>query len=296
MKIGYAFLFFIASALILCYAGCKSTEKGKNASLKFAPPGTNYLKDNLFIDEAEVTNLSWREYMYWIKKVYGEGSSQYIATLPDTLVWRNYIQDFKIRFNKDLSDIESLIYLYMRHPQYSHYPVVGISYEQAAAFCAWRTNRVNEVLYVEKHKEVTFPIDSSIVIPKKVLFRLPEEKEWEEAARLGFDSTRYSDKNADKISFNTLEASSMRSELEGYDRFTPMIELSLQPDKYNRYHLIGNVAEMISTRGIAKGGSYIHLLSDSYYTKRIVYTQPNYWLGFRCVCEILKHPVPAKTK
>ncbi len=289
MKIKYALSFFMVPALFLCCISCKNTEQEHLPKLKYAPPGTNHLKGNLFIDEAEVSNLSWREYMYWTKRVYGEASSEYNFTLPDTLVWRNCFYDFKIRTNQDITDMESLIYLYLRHPQYSHYPVVGITHEQAASFCAWRTNRVNEVLYVDKHKEVTFPIDSSIVIPKRVLFRLPEESEWEYAARVGFDSSRFADRNSDKIYYNTIEAASLREDMEGYDRFIPMLEISLQPDRYNRYHLIGNVAEMISTKGIAKGGSYIHSLDQSYYTNRIAYHKPTYWLGFRCICEILKN-------
>ena len=288
MKIGFALSFFIVPAFFLCCVSCKNTEDGPRAKLKHATPGTNHLLGNLFIDETEVSNLTWREYMYWTKKVYGDTSPQFAFTLPDTLVWRNYLYDFKVSTNDDLGDIESLVYLYMRHPEYSHFPVVGITYEQANAFCAWRTNRVNEALYVNKHKEVTFPIDSSILIPKRVLFRLPEESEWEYAARAGFDSSRYADKKTDKIYYNTLEVSYRREDMESYDRFIPMLEISLQPDKYNRYHLIGNVAEMISTKGIAKGGSYVHTLNDSYYTKRIGYTKPNYWLGFRCVCEILQ--------
>jgi len=290
MKTGFVLSLFIIPAIVFSCFSCKNTEQKQKVSLKTPPPGTNYLMGNLFIDEAEVTNLSWREYMYWTKKAYGDASSEFLSTLPDTLVWRNYLKDFKVKTNQDLTDIESLIYLYMRHPQFSHFPVVGITYEQAAAFCAWRTNRVNEVFYVNKHKEVTFPIDSSIVIPKRVLFRLPDESEWEYAAKAGFDSARYADNNSYKVHYNTLEASSLREEEESYNRFIPMIEISLQPDKYNRYHLIGNVAEIISTKGIAKGGSYIHSLDNSYYTKQIVYKKPNYWLGFRCVCEILNVP------
>lgn len=293
MKIGFALSFFLAPAFMLSSFSCKNTEQQQPAKLKFAPPGTNHLLGNLFIDETEVSNMSWREFMYWTKRVYGDGSPEFTYTLPDTLVWRNYLYDFKARTYNDEADIESLIYLYIRHPQFSHYPVVGITHEQAAAFCAWRSNRVNEVIYVDKHKEVTFPIDSSIVIPKKVLFRLPEESEWEYAAQVGFDSSKfekYATQSTDKIYYNTKEASSIREEMEGYDRLIPMPERSLQPDKYNRYHLIGNVAEMINTKGIAKGGSYIHTLEQSYYTNRIEYHKPNYWLGFRCVCEILKQP------
>ncbi len=106
--------------------------------------------------------------MYWTKKVYGAESVKYKSTLPDTLVWKSCFSDFKLKTNQDWTDIESLVYLYLRHPQYSYFPVVGISFEQANNFCSWRTNRVNEVLYVNKHKNVKFPIDSSILIPKRV--------------------------------------------------------------------------------------------------------------------------------
>src|SRR4030095_12345283 len=191
------FFVILNTLTVLSLGGCshQNSPDVKQAKLKFAPPGTNHLVGNIFIDEMEVSNMSWREYMYWTKRVYGEESAEFIFTLPDTLVWRNYLYDFKARTYNDQAEIESLIYLYIRHPQFSHYPVVGITYEQAAAFCAWRSNRVNEVLYVDKHKEVTFPIDSSIVIPKRVLFRLPKESEWEYAAQVGFDSARFVDRN-----------------------------------------------------------------------------------------------------
>jgi hypothetical protein len=39
---------------------------------------------------------------------------------------------------------------YFRHPAYSDYPVVGVSWEQAEAYCAWRTDRVNEQILVKK--------------------------------------------------------------------------------------------------------------------------------------------------
>lgn len=232
--------------------------------------------------------MTWREYIYWTKRVYGAESAAYKSTLPDTLVWKSCFNDFKIKINQDWTDIESLVYLYLRHPQYSNYPVVGISFEQANSFCSWRTSRVNEVFYVNKHKNVTFPIDSSIVIPKKVLFRLPSEEEWEYAARAGFDSSKYTHNNVRKTYYNTLETSSIRIVTNNNEHFIPMVESALMPDRYNRYHLLGNVAEMIDYKGIAKGGSYIHSNNDSHYSKRILYSQPAYWLGFRCVCEILE--------
>ena len=179
-----------------------------------------------------------------------------------------------------------MVLVYLRYPQFSHYPVVGISFEQAKQFCSWRTNRVNEVYYVHEHKNVTFPIDSSNVIPKRVDFRLPSEEEWEYAAKAGFDTTRFIN-NEYKFYFNTLETAALRIIDEDYEQFIPMKNFSLKPDRNNRYHLIGNVAEMIDKKGVAKGGSYIHTISESYFTNRIKYSKPTYWLGFRCVCEVL---------
>ena len=285
---------YVAFALLLGLLSdlswsCKNTQKSRKAHLQSAPPGTNHLFENYFIDETEVTNLSWREYMYWTKRAYGAESPQFKSTLPDTLVWKNCYKQFTTKRYQDHTAIESLVYLYLRHPSFSQFPIVGISFEQAVRFCEWRTNRVNEVFYVNKHKEVTFPIDSSIVIPKRVFFRLPTEEEWEYAARAGYDSTKQSGAYSDKIYYNTLEASSIREISESYDRFTPMQGMSLQPDKYNRYHFTGNVAELISEKGIAKGGSFIHSMKESYYKNRIAYNAPDYWLGFRCICEILPY-------
>ncbi len=289
MNINKFFALTILIGIVFSLFCCsnKNTPNSRKSKLKFAPPGTNHLFGKIFIDEAEVSNMSWREYMYWTKKVYGEESPQFHSILPDTLAWRNCDKDFTIKTNQDRTDIESLIYLYLRHPQYNHFPVVGISFDQATRFCAWRTNRVNEVLYVNEHINVTFPIDSSIVIPKKVLFRLPTEEEWEYAAKMAIDSSKFMNLKVDKLQFNTLETSAVREVKQSYDKFIPLQNLSLKPDKYNRYHLIGNVAEMVDMKGVAKGGSYIHSISDSYYSKRILYTKPAYWLGFRCVCEIL---------
>lgn len=229
--------------------------------------------------------MSWRDYMYWTRRVYGDESPEFKATLPDTLVWKNCYTDVILRSKQYCSKIKDMTLVYLRYPQFSHFPVVGISYDQAKQFCAWRTNRVNEVYYVYENKNVTFPIDSSNVIPRRVEFRLPTEEEWEFAAKAGFDTSRF-ENNSSKIYFNTFETAAYRKVDEDYEKFIPMKNYSVKPDRYNRYHLIGNVAEMTDIKGVAKGGSYIHTLKEGYYTQRINYHRPEYWLGFRCVCEV----------
>ena len=94
---------------------------------------------SFYMDKYEVSNLGWREYVDWMTYVFGQDNQAIIdATLPDSLVWRN-----EMAYN------EPYVENYFRHPAYSFYPVVGVSWDQAMAYCQWRTDRVNERLLVE---------------------------------------------------------------------------------------------------------------------------------------------------
>ena len=95
---------------------------------------------SFYIDETEVTNLAYREYLYWLSHVYASDYRfLYRQALPDTLVWRE-----RLAYN------ESMVELYFRHPAYQDYPVVGVSWEQATKFCEWRTDRVNELILMQE--------------------------------------------------------------------------------------------------------------------------------------------------
>ena len=95
---------------------------------------------SFYMDETEVTNYYWLEYLSWLQRVYGSSYPEVVRrALPDTLVWRE-----KLAFNEPHVDY------YLRHPAYRDYPVVGISWNQANDFCKWRTDRVNEQLLVRE--------------------------------------------------------------------------------------------------------------------------------------------------
>ena len=94
---------------------------------------------SFYMDETEVTNANYREYLYWIGRVYKDYPEVYKKALPDTLVWR-----------RPLAYNEPLVENYLRHPAYSDYPVVGVNWLQANDFCAWRTNRVNELILIKE--------------------------------------------------------------------------------------------------------------------------------------------------
>lgn len=94
---------------------------------------------SFYMDETEVRNIDWKEYLSWTKRVYQSYPQVWIDALPDTLVWR-----------EELSFNEPLVQTYFRHPSYDDYPVVGVSWLQVQEFCKWRSDRANEMLLIEK--------------------------------------------------------------------------------------------------------------------------------------------------
>ena len=98
---------------------------------------------SFYMDETEVTNLMYSEYLDWLKKLFPptEENYKYIynGAIPDTLVWRNRLGYNEIMTNN-----------YLRHPAFADYPVVGVTWLQAVEFSNWRTDRVNELILEEE--------------------------------------------------------------------------------------------------------------------------------------------------
>ena len=92
---------------------------------------------SFYMDETEVTNKMYSEYLYWVKTVFPPTEENYKniynGAIPDTLVWRN-----RLGYNETMTNN------YLRHPAYADYPVVGVNWIQATEFSKWRTDRVNE--------------------------------------------------------------------------------------------------------------------------------------------------------
>jgi gliding motility-associated lipoprotein GldJ len=94
---------------------------------------------SFYMDETEVKNVDYREYLFWLRRVYKDYPEVFRRALPDTLVWRS-----PMGFN------DPYVQYYFRHPSYNNYPVVGVSWIKANDFCLWRTDRVNEQLLIDE--------------------------------------------------------------------------------------------------------------------------------------------------
>ena len=128
---------------------------------------------SFYMDKYEVTNLNWNEYLHWLEVVFGASAPELIdKARPDHTVWRE-----DLAYNDPYEDN------YFTHPAFSFYPVVGVTWEQAMAYCQWRTDRVNEMALVKA---------GAIVVPPFADLQATDDEaykdEWETATGYEMDS------------------------------------------------------------------------------------------------------------
>ena len=237
----------------------------------FVPPGTVRVNETLFYDKNEVTNDEWRVYENWYKQKYGSTSIHYKNTLPDTLSWRI------------LTDDEPYQYEYYRNSAFNNHPVVGVTWEQANAYCKWRTAIVRSEMAKELNKNMNRP--------ESITYRLPTVTEWEEVASVG-----YSDKIQKRVDKKNWKVTQLRNVIsdsittrigEGKPNATITAPSNTYfPNRYGIFNLFGNVAEMTTEKGVAKGGSWNDRNSTVTVDAVFPYDDNASWLGFRCVCEV----------
>ncbi len=149
-----------------------------------------------------------------------------VEVYPDTTVW---IRDFTYSYNEPMHND------YFWHEAYGEYPVVGVSWKQAKAFCQWRTLNKNGS---QKERKRAF-VNS---------FRLPSEAEWEYAARGGLQGATFpwggpyakNDRGCFLANFKPL-----RGDYAADQALYTVEAKSYEPNDYNLYNMAGNVSEWV---------------------------------------------------
>jgi len=263
-------------------------EKGKPDesvfNIKTIDKSVAKITDSLYAGKYEVSNLLYHIFEFDIIK--NKKTELLKIALPDTLNWRD-----KYEYN------EPYVELYFRHPAYQNYPLVNISYEAATMFCEWLTEKYNASL-----KRVF----------KKVLFRLPTEKEWETAAKGGNNISFYPwgdrliqndhimcncrfvgdesikrDSLTGKLIIDPSGRAGLAGNLNDAADVTAPVD-SYYPNTFGLYNVCGNVAEMVKEKGISRGGGWRSPGGDVKIKSRNHYEKSACDLGFRYFMEIIE--------
>ena len=210
-------------------------------------PDVDYVEvmDSLFISREEAVdgvptfNVKLLNYRYtWFDrnnaakkggKIKNFMKNEILNVYPDTAVW---VKDFNYSYNDPMHQD------YFHHQSYGDYPVVGVSWEQANAFCNWRTRKKNDYLKSKKNR---------ISVPD---FRLPTEAEWEYAARGGLEFATYpwgsggtqSDRGCFLANFKPV-----RGNYAADGALYTMEAKSYNANDYGLYNMAGNVSEWTNT-------------------------------------------------
>lgn len=220
---------------------------------------------------------------------------QSIPVYPDTLVW---MVDYGYSKN------DPMVRDYFNNPAYDDYPVVGVTWEQANAYCVWLTRKYQGSRVSKKHP--------------KLEFRLPTAAEFEYASKAGREKAKFPWEGESARDSKGRLLANFKNDPGNYtpDRgLYPVRVRSYAPNDYELYNMAGNVSEWTSTayqpssaallhdfnpnfsyaatagdskylkRKIVKGGSWKDI---AYFLQNSVSTyeyqdQPRSYIGFRCV-------------
>ncbi len=197
-------------------------------------PKEKRINNERIIDWSKIKyNYQWEDVMSAVKDKDRNANylkKESIAIYPDTTVW---VKDFNYAYNEPLFD------QYFWHNAYKEYPVVGVTWDQARAFCDFRTKIKTDYNNSQKKKK-----------QKAMRFRLPTEAEWEYAAKGGIENATYpwggpylqDDRGCYLANFKPKRGSYIEDEKKGNYTYTAPVR-KFPKNGYGLFDMAGNVSE-----------------------------------------------------
>jgi formylglycine-generating enzyme required for sulfatase activity len=248
-----------------------------NLAVKNLEKGMVKVNENLYVSDIELSN---EQYSAFLQDLVTNKEFDKINTCrSEKVIWRNLLNPK----NQNLSDA---IIFANGHPDAAAHPIQNISYEAAKTYCEWITEVYNNSNNPKKKYA-------------KVIFRLPTASEWEKAANNSKNTSKYpwgnnitTPKGCFLQNFNLDSDLFSCPNCVGYPSkdggFFPVRTDAYYPNPLGLYQMIGNVAEMTSEKGKAKGGSWEDEPDNCTIQSVKTYEKPSPAIGFRVFMEIIQ--------
>ena len=274
------FLAFLAFTAVIVFASFNKKHISTSKSILQSFVKVN---DNLYVCKYEVSNAEYRDFLNALK-------------IQDATLAEKYKVDSAKWISSGYGG--PMAQYYHLHPAYKNYPVVCVSYESALAYCDWLTEQYNAD---EKRKF------------KKVSFVLPGEEEWMMTANGGNKNKMYPwannylrNKSGEflcnfkhvgdefisydeaKKEYTIIPEARIAGGLSDIGMYTSAVNSFEKVAPYGIYNISGNVAEMVSEKGIAKGGSFNSPGYDVRIQSKMNYTDASPEIGFRVFMKVIE--------
>lgn len=290
MLIRYLFLALFGLSIPILMSNSKKKEKS------IIPSDYVPLSDSLFINKYETTN---KEYSEFLNAILVDSSETFYKSQLE-----NPFSDIHLQ-PRPLSGCYVITPLYTSHLAFKDHPVIGTSYQQAINYCQWKTKELNATLDSDQSYEF--------------LVRLPSVEEWQAAVFCdSWKITKAAPKPSRRIKelADSLGLKGKKNKL--HDTYVNLLDIRIYVANDYEYHTsdplpiischtscpgpmsptqgiengnglfhtVGNVSEMTSIFGLAKGLNYLSDYDECYRDTVLNYNQPEAWLGFRTVLEL----------
>lgn len=258
----------VFSILFIVFTRVSAQKDKTTLDAVYIEKSVSKISENLLVGKFEVSNWLYNQFLSDLAK--NRKKEELKIASVDSTGWLKppvYIVPFAKFYHRD--------------KKYDDFPVVNISHEGAVLFCEWLTEKYNS-FHDRKYKNVKI--------------RLPNEEEWVKAAKGKNAESVYPTGTGLKNKNGLQMANYKRTDLvvsSDPNMPDPGDILMLAPVKsywpcaFGTYNMAGNAAEMISTKGITKGGGFIDTEVSLPLEAKGVMDAPASHIGFRYFVELL---------